>query len=143
GGLAGIVTIAQAVRRYLARAADEGRILAALGARQIDRAAVQLVAAVPFLLATPVVAGVIAYALSPAFPVGAARTLEPYPGLRADWFVFAAGGIAWFLVVAAVTAAVAWLGSAHRVRRAHVRIPTFGAAAGPGFVPAAIGARFA
>ena len=101
GGLAGIVTIAQTVRRYLARAADEGRVLAALGARRIDRAAVQFVAAVPFLLLTPLVAVAVAYALSPVFPVGAARTLEPYPGLRADWFVFVAGGIAWFLVVAA------------------------------------------
>ncbi|MDQ1479409.1 MAG: putative transport system permease protein, partial [Actinomycetota bacterium] len=143
GGLAGIVTIAQAVRRYLARAADEGRILAALGARQVDRAAVQLVAAVPFLLATPIVAGVVAYALSPAFPVGAARTLEPYPGLRADWFVFVVGGIAWLLVVTAVTMVVTWVGSVHRDRRAHVRVPGFGAAAGPGFLPSAIGARFA
>ncbi len=143
GGLAGIVTIAQTVRRYLARAADEGRVLAALGAQRIDRAAVQLVAALPFLLATPFVAVAIAYALSPLFPVGATRTLEPYPGLRADWFVFVVGGLAWLLVVTGVTMLVAWLGSRRRSRRARVRIPGFGAAAGPGFLPAAIGARFA
>ena len=143
GGLAGIITIAQAVRRYLARTADEGRVLAALGARRIDRTAVQLVAALPFLLVAPFVAVAMAYALSPVFPVGAARTLEPYPGLRADWFVFVVGGFAWLLVITAVTAAVAWFGSVRRVRRAHVRIPGNGLAAGPGLLPAAIGARFA
>jgi predicted lysophospholipase L1 biosynthesis ABC-type transport system permease subunit len=143
GGLAGIITIAQTARRYLARAADEGRVLAALGARRIDRSAVQLVAALPFLLATPVVAVAIAYALSPAFPVGAVRTLEPYPGLRADWFVFVVGGFAWLLVVTAVTMAVAWLGSIRRAPRGHLRIAGNGLAAGPGFLPAAIGARFA
>jgi len=84
-----------------------------------------------------------AYALSPVFPVGAARTLEPYPGLRADWFVFVVGGFAWLLVITAVTAFVAWFASVRRARRAHVRIPGNGLAAGPGLLPAAIGARFA
>ena len=67
-GLAGIVTIAQAVRRYLARAAGEGRVLAALGSRRLDRAAVQFVAAVPFLLLTPFVAVATAYALVAGVP---------------------------------------------------------------------------
>ena len=141
-GLAGIVTIAQAVRRYLARAADEGRVLAALGARQIDRAAAQLVAAVPLPPGDALRRRCPPYALSPVFPVGNG-TLEPYPGLRADWFVFVVGGLAWLLVVTAVTTVVAWFGSVLRTRRARIRIPGFGAAAGPGFLPAAIGARFA
>jgi hypothetical protein len=69
------------------RTADEGACRG-VKCRRIDRAAVQFVAGpVP-----PVDAGAVAVAtLSPVFPVGADVGL---PGLRADWFVFVAGGIA-------------------------------------------------
>jgi predicted lysophospholipase L1 biosynthesis ABC-type transport system permease subunit len=143
-GLAGLVTISQAVRRYLGGSDNERDVLASLGARRIDRTATHLVTAIPFLAAVPFVAAGVAFAVSPLFPVGAARTLEPHPGLDADLLVLIGGAVAWLAVVAVLTATVAWSTStrprrsARPARSNQLATTTAGSTA----LPLAIGARF-
>jgi predicted lysophospholipase L1 biosynthesis ABC-type transport system permease subunit len=143
-GLAGLVTLAQTVRRNLSQADDDGEVLVALGARRIDRATASVVGALPYLVIAPLVAVAITFVVSPLFPLGAARALEPRPGLRADPAVLILGGVAWLVVLALLTFAVAWVGAA-RVRsesRAPSRVRVGGVTSVRGAVPAAIGARF-
>ena len=51
---------------------------------------------------------VLAIALSPLTPIGAARTAEPDPGLRVDGFVLGVGVVAVVLAVLALAAIPAW-----------------------------------
>jgi hypothetical protein len=143
-GLAGLVLIAQGMRRYLGGNGEERSVLTALGARRIDRMATELVAAIPFLVAVPIVAAGVAYAVSPLFPVGAARTLEPHPGLRADVLVLVGGAVAWFVVVTIITAAVAWWSSGGPTShaRVHRSMPLATTTVAGAALPLAIGARF-
>jgi hypothetical protein len=145
GGLAGVITVVQATRRYVARADDEQGVLVSLGASRADRAATQFVSAVPFLVVAPFVAIAIAYASSALFPIGSTRVLEPQPGLRADLPVYAFGALAWLGFLAAMTAVVAWAGTSTRQRAARAR-RTRGVidnASGPSALPASIGIRYA
>ncbi len=144
-GLAGIVTIGQALRRYLARADDQQEALLALGTPRADRAAAQLISALPFLVFAPVVAVFLAYAISPAFPLGAARSLEPSPGLHADPLVLVIGGIAWLLLLALITFAAVWFGNSRATSetRGRAKARTPGGGANTAALPAAIGLTFA
>ena len=108
-GFAGVIVIAQVLRRYLARGEDERQVLVALGAERRARALAQIVGALPALVIAPLVAVGSAYLVSPAFPVGSARALEPNPGLHPDALVFGGGGAAWFALLATLTIAVAWI----------------------------------
>jgi len=143
-GLAGLVTLAQTVRRNLAQWDDENAVLTALGARRSERALAQVVSALPYLAIAPVVAVAVAYAASPLFPLGAVRALEPRPGWRADPVVLIAGAVAWLLVLTAMTAFLAWVGAARSARPARRRhSAAWGdVAAAPRALSAAIGARF-
>jgi hypothetical protein len=141
-GLAGLVTLIPLTRRSLGSSEDESAILGALGAPHANRALAQFVANLPFLVIGSAVAVFIAYVVSPLFPLGATRALEPAPGLRADPLVLVAGGAVWLVLLAAVMMLVAWSDSASRVRtrRAPTRTPgvQFGTER-----PTTVGARFA
>ena len=99
-GLAGLVTLIPLTRRSLGSSDDESAILGALGAPRADRALAQFVANLPFLVIGTAVAVLLAYLVSPLFPLGATRALEPTPGLRADPLVLAVGGAIWFALLA-------------------------------------------
>jgi hypothetical protein len=143
--LAGVVTIIQSVRRSLTPADEEEAVLRALGAGRADRATALFIASVPYLVVGTAIAVAISYALSPLFPLGATRALEPAPGLRADVPALVIGGLAWFLLLAVLTVAIAWLGAAPRVRRtrssARSRARELGRAANA--QPTTVGVRFA
>src|SRR5262249_21511844 len=120
-GLAGLVTLAQTVRRSFAQWDDESAVLTALGARRSERALLEVVGALPFLVIAPFVAVAVAYTASPLFPLGAVRALEPRPGLRADPVVLIVGAVGWLAVLAAMTLVVAWAGAARDQTRARRR----------------------
>ncbi len=143
-GLAGLVTLAQSVRRNLAQSDDDGAVLVALGARRIDRALTDLIGASPYLALAPLVAVGVAYLSSPLFPLGSARALEPHLGLRGDPIVLIIGGIGWFVVLAILTFVVAWIGAARSGREpsSRTRVRLGNIAGVPGAVAGAIGARF-
>jgi hypothetical protein len=143
-GLAGLVMLAQTVRRNLAQADADNAVLVALGARRIDRALAGLVGALPYLLLAPIVAVAVAYLVSPLFPLGAARALEPRLGFRADTTVLIIGSMVWLIVLALLTFAVTWVGAARPLNasRAPSRRWLGGVTAVRAAVPAAIGTRY-
>jgi predicted lysophospholipase L1 biosynthesis ABC-type transport system permease subunit len=112
--IAGLVTIVQIVRRNFAQAYDETDVLAALGAPRNERALAQFIASVPSLTVAAAMAVAFAYALSPLFPIGATRALEPKPGLHADPLVLLGGAVAWLALLCVLTFAVVWLDAARR-----------------------------
>jgi ABC-type lipoprotein release transport system permease subunit len=143
-GIAGLVLIVQTVRRSLSPSENEGEVLRALGASHTDRAVGLFIAGLPYVVAGTIVAVAISVAVSPIFPIGATRALEPAPGLRADPLVILAGGAAWFALLAAVAITVSWVEAERRARRpspARARGGELGSAANGR--PSTVGVRFA
>ena len=101
-GVAGLLWIAAATSRHQRLAASNVDVLRMLGTTNGERRRLFVGCVVPTLLAGVVVAPVIAIALSPLFPVGRARYVDPDPGLHADWFTLLIGGIALTLVLALI-----------------------------------------
>jgi hypothetical protein len=143
--VAGLVTIVQLVRRNLAQADDETDVLAALGAPRSERALAQFIASVPSLVVAAGIAAAFAYLLSPLFPIGATRALEPHPGLRADPAVLVGGAIAWLVLLAVLTVVVVWIDARRRTGAARSRRESLlgRAVSGASGRPTAVGARFA
>jgi hypothetical protein len=105
-GAVGLVVLMQALGRHAAGSATELEVQSALGMSRGGRTLGQLVA----LLLTATVASLVAMLgavlLSPLFPLGSLRRLEPDAGLHVDTVVLAAGGAAVAAVVLVVGAAV-------------------------------------
>jgi hypothetical protein len=148
-GLAALVAalflVGQSVARYTSATVGDLRVLQAVGMMQ--RQAVASASAGPFLAAvggtTLGVAGAIV--ASQWMPIGVASTMEPYPGLDADWLVLGTGWvIAPLLVLAGSALAAAAAITATRRNTARRRSTIAVAARRAGFpVPMVIGARFA
>lgn len=144
--LAAIVLVGQSVARYTAAEVVDLRTLRAVGMtpRQAAIAASIGPTLAAVVGATLGLAG--AVAASPLTPTGAAATVEPDPGVAADWTVLATGWILVPLVVLAGAALAAWLALAAEAgerttpRRSAVAV-TAARAGLP--VPVVAGARFA
>ena len=106
-GLATMVLVGQAVLRAIRVDAVDAAILRSLGAG--PRAITATVAAGPVAMVVlgALCAAVVAVALSPLAPMGAARRVEARPGLDVDWSVVGAGlaAVAGVLVVFAILVA--------------------------------------
>ncbi|MGQ0716443.1 MAG: ABC transporter permease [Pseudonocardiales bacterium] len=144
--LAAVVLVGQSITRYTAATVADVNVLRGPG---MTRGQGTLCAAAgPFLAATAgTTVGIgAAIAASRSMPFGAAATVEPAPGVHADWLVL---GIGWVLtpaLVLAICAAAAWASiSSGAGRRAVARRSTMArAAARAGLpVPVVIGTRFA
>ena len=101
-GLAGLVTVGQAVSRQVQGASIEAEGLRRLG---MDRRTRTLALAIPVTaaVAVGVVAGGIGSILaSPLFPIGVARDVETDPGLRVDLPVVLLGALVLGLIAVAV-----------------------------------------
>ncbi len=106
--LAGAVFVGQALGRSVAVIDDSRKALRAVG---FTRPALAGAAVLPHLVvavAATATALLSAVALSPHFPIGFARQVDPDPGLHADWVVLGAGAAAMPLLVVAGAALVAW-----------------------------------
>lgn len=114
GAVAALVVLGQLVSREVRLSADEAPRLAAIGFSRNQLLAEQLGhAAVPILVGT-VLGAVIATGLSPAFPSGFVRRIEPHPGFRVDATLLAVCGagllmalLAWIVATLAVASPVA------------------------------------
>ena len=114
--VAGVVVIAQALRRWTG---DDDEVLATVG---LTRAQRTLVAALPLsagVLVGVVVAAVVAWLASRAFPTGRVAVVEPSPGVRLDAPLLLGGG-AVALVLGAGIAAVVSFRAARRPRTSAV-----------------------
>ncbi len=143
--LAALVLVGQAIVRYCASTVADLHVLRGLGLTRGQGVAVAV--AGPAVAAVGgTVAGLGAAVLASSWmPFGAAATVEPSPGVDADWLVLGLGGLVTVLLVlagAAVAARFALAGFGSRRRgRASVVAQSAHRAGLP--VPVVVGARFA
>lgn len=105
--LAGLVALGQTLRRWCYPVeADQGPLVA-MGATRLERRIAVFLAAVPHVAVAVPVAVAIAYLVSPLFPFGVIRDVEPTPGLRADVPLLVLGAVAVAVVAVAMTSLVA------------------------------------
>ncbi|HEY0935519.1 MAG TPA: FtsX-like permease family protein [Trebonia sp.] len=143
--LAALFLVGQTVARYAAGAADDLRVLQAVGLTR-RQAAVAAALAPGLAAAVGAAAGVAAALVASLWmPIGIASLAEPDPGFNADWLVLGPGWAVAVLLVAGATALITW--SALNRRRAGASSRgslVASAAAGAGLpVAAVVGARFA
>jgi ABC-type lipoprotein release transport system permease subunit len=112
-GIAGAVWIALAMARHQRDAVHEIDVLRALGASVGQERGLLVGSVLPAVVAGLVLGPLVAVALSPLFPVGTARRVDPDPGLHVDSVALIAGGA----VVAVVLVTIAVLAAARMVRR--------------------------
>ena len=90
-GVAGLLVVGQAVTRHTRSTVEDETTLAAMGFSRGQRVALPILRSVPIALAGAAGAAVVAYLLSPRFPIGLARLAEPDRGFDVDPAVFVIG----------------------------------------------------
>ncbi len=106
--LVGALICGQLLARLTFLESSDHRVLSALGMGPGARFGLGMLRAAAIAAAGALVALVVAAALSPAFPVGLARTAEPDPGFDADLTVLAFGPLAVIAVMVALAMWPAW-----------------------------------
>jgi len=93
-GLAGLVVLGQLISRSVRLSAEEGPRLKALGLNTAQVLGESIARAAVPVVAGTVIGVAVATSLSPAFPTGFVRRLEPHPGWQLDTTVLGAGAAA-------------------------------------------------
>jgi ABC-type lipoprotein release transport system permease subunit len=104
--VAGVAWVGLAMARHQRDAASEIAVLRALGATAVERRALLVGSVLPAVVAGVALAPLVAVALSPLFPVGAARRIDPDPGVHVDATALLAGAVL-FATVLGMLAAIA------------------------------------
>jgi hypothetical protein len=107
-GFAGLLMAGQAIARSLASDAGDGPALHALGMTRRQRVAVSLLRVGVVAGGGAVVAGALAVALSPLFPIGVARLAEPHPGVAVDMPAVGVGALILAVLLPAALLVPAW-----------------------------------
>jgi len=115
--LAALIIGTQSISRQLYLAAGETGVLRALGAAPAATMADGLLGVTAAAVGGALLAAAVAVALSPLTLFGPVATVEPAPGIDADWTVLGLGVLALALVLGLVAAAVAYRLAPHRTAR--------------------------
>lgn len=107
-GLAGLLVSSQTLARQLGADAGDAPALNAVGMSRRQRLAVHLLRAAVVAAGGALVATLVAFGLSPLFPIGAARLAEPHPGPALDLLVVGEGAPAMAALLCAGVALPAW-----------------------------------
>jgi ABC-type antimicrobial peptide transport system permease subunit len=107
-GLAGLFVLGQALARQLTDDATEAPILRSLGMTRGQLVRLTLLRTVLIATVAAVLSGVVALALSPLFPIGAAGLAEIHPGLDVNVAFLAVGAATIVGVLLARAAVPAW-----------------------------------
>jgi ABC-type lipoprotein release transport system permease subunit len=145
-GVAGLLWIASASARHQRLAAPDVDVLVSLGATARERRVLLVGSAAPAIAAGVALAPTLAVALSPLFPVGRARQVDPDPGLHVDGVVLVAGGVTLAVILAliAMLTATRIVAKGHRQTPGSLRVPRLVDGAARLLRPApATGVRFA
>ena len=144
--VAGLVAHAQALRRWMGRSDGAQQSLAAMGARQVDRRAALVLSVAPHVVVAALASVLSSWLLSPLFPIGVLRDLEPDPGRQLDGLVTAIGVVATVAVLALLVVGVSVLAARRESRDRIIRSehPVIRAAERTNApVPALVGIRYA
>jgi hypothetical protein len=107
-GLAGLLVLGQALSRQLSEDATEVPVLRALGLTRAQLVGLALGRTAIVAGAAAALALVVAVALSPLFPIGAARRAELHEGLEVNLVILGAGAVAIVAVFLLRAALPAW-----------------------------------
>jgi putative ABC transport system permease protein len=129
--LVGGFTLAQAVRRHLGSHATQERVLQVVGFTRSDGVAAATLPGVVAGLVAATLTAPVALAVSPVFPLGRARLLEPDPGPHLDVPVVAAGVAITLVATVGAFAVLSWLDLRERPRERRVERPRLLAAMTP------------
>jgi hypothetical protein len=116
--LAALIIGTQAISRQLYAGGSEAAVLRALGAAPAATMADGLVGVVAAAVAGALLAAAVAVALSPLTLFGPVRTVEPSPGIDADWTVLGLGMLVLALVLTMVAVGISCRLAPHRAARA-------------------------
>jgi ABC-type lipoprotein release transport system permease subunit len=142
--LAGGLLVAQVLLRSASLIGQDTAALRAMGMTRRDVATAVVLSHIPTVVGAAAVAGVGAVALSPLFPIGEARDIDPDVGVHADWVVLGIGLAVTLLVLVAATWIVGLLTARREVRHVERRssaIATWLRRKGP--LPVGLGAQMA
>ena len=143
-GLVGLVVIVQSVARHVAGSAGDRQLHAALGMTKGERMTAQALALLPTITVAVTTAVVGAVAISPAFPLGSLRRLEPDGGIHSDPLVLTLGGTALAVIVLTIGALLVARSARSRAELSHRPNPAVQALTRAGAGPYQIaGATFA
>ena len=119
--LAGGLLVAQVLLRSASLVGQDAGALRAMGMTRRDVATAAVLSHIPTVVVAAAVAGVGAVALSPLFPIGEARAIDPDVGVHADWVVLGIGLAVTLLGLVAATWVVGLLTARRDVRHAERR----------------------
>jgi hypothetical protein len=142
--VAGGLLVAQVLLRSASLVGQDTSALLTMGMTRRDVATAAVLSHIPTVVGAAVVAGVGAVALSPLFPIGEARDIDPDVGVHADWLVLGIGLAVTLVVLVATTWIVGLLTAGREVRHVDRRssaIATWLARKGP--LSVGLGARMA
>jgi putative ABC transport system permease protein len=120
GLIVSLVTLIIAVQllgRQLRRGADELAIVRALGAGSATTSVDGLIGVVGSVVVGSVLAGVVAFALSPLAPIGPVRPVYPTRGFAFDGVVLGLGVLCLLVVLTVVAVAIGYRRAPHRIAR--------------------------
>ncbi|MEP7201379.1 MAG: FtsX-like permease family protein [Ilumatobacteraceae bacterium] len=106
-GVAGLLWIGSATARHQSALGPDIDVLLALGTTDSERRALVFLCVLPALVGGVLLAPLVAVALSPLFPVGAARRVDPDPGAHADAIILLAASAAFLAILTFIAAAAA------------------------------------
>jgi len=142
--VAGGLLVAQVLVRSASLVGQDAGALRAMGMTRRDIATAVVLSHIPTVMGAVAVAGVGAIALSPLFPIGEARDIDPDVGVHADWLVLGIGLAVTLVVLVAATGIVGLLTAGRDVRHVERRssaIATWLRRKGP--LPVGLGAQMA
>jgi hypothetical protein len=114
----------QLLGRQLRLGADEREVVRALGGTPAMTALDGLIGVIGALLAGSVLAGVVAFLLSPLAPIGPVRPVYPGPGLAFDGVVLGLGVLSLVVLLIGIAVVISLYRAPHRVARRGARRTT-------------------
>jgi hypothetical protein len=116
-----LIIALQLLGRQLRLGADELEVVRALGGGPLMTSFDGLIGAVGAILIGSVLAGAVAFVLSPLAPIGPVRPVYPTPGLAFDGLVIGLGVLVLVVLLIAIAVAISFHRAPHRVARRSAR----------------------
>jgi hypothetical protein len=116
-----LIIALQLVGRQLRLGADEREVVRALGGTPAMTSLDGLIGVLGAVVAGSVLAGLVAFLLSPLAPIGPVRPVYPTPGLAFDGEVLAIGVLLLIVLLTGAAVAISVYRAPHRVARRHAR----------------------
>jgi hypothetical protein len=120
--LVSLVIAVQLIGRQLRLEAKDLEIVRALGAGPTTTSIIELIGVVGSAVLGSILAGLVAFALSPLAPIGPVRSVYPTPGLAFDPLVIGLGVLVFIVALSVIALAIGLFQAPHRAPRRTSRL---------------------